>query len=114
RDLPFNSSINSSFQMQFSLILFALLFILVPISQSAKYCYSGRGATVPTKQCGSGGDASQYACQTFKCEGGKSPFTLRTCANKNMGCMAGPAICKYSQGTGSCMRCDNDNCNILN
>ncbi|GMT10444.1 hypothetical protein PFISCL1PPCAC_1741, partial [Pristionchus fissidentatus] len=103
-------------QMQTSLPIqiIAILLILSPIADSAKYCYSGRGATVPTKQCGSGGDASQYACQTFKCEGGRSPFTLRTCANKNMGCMAGPAICKYSGGSGSCMRCDNDNCNLLN
>ena len=23
-------------------------------------------------------------------------FTLRTCAQKNMGCLAGPAICKFS------------------
>ncbi|KAF8381209.1 hypothetical protein PRIPAC_70351, partial [Pristionchus pacificus] len=104
----------SQMHLSFSIQMIAVILIISPIIESAKFCYSGRGATVPTKQCGNGGDASQYACQTFKCEGGKSPFTLRTCANKNMGCMAGPAICKYSQGTGSCMRCENDNCNILN
>ncbi|VDO67108.1 unnamed protein product [Heligmosomoides polygyrus] len=42
---------------------------------------------------------------------GSAPFILRTCASKNLGCMAGPAICKFSGGSGSCSRCENDNCN---
>uniref|UniRef100_A0A0N4WVE5 ShKT domain-containing protein n=1 Tax=Haemonchus placei TaxID=6290 RepID=A0A0N4WVE5_HAEPC len=41
-----------------------------------------------------------------------APFILRTCANKNMGCLAGPAICKFSGGSGSCSRCETDNCNL--
>ncbi|KAK6759115.1 hypothetical protein RB195_016374 [Necator americanus] len=84
--------------------------IIVMLSEAAKRCYSGSKDNYESRLCDTGVDG-KYVCQKFSCEGGKSPFVLRTCANKNMGCMAGPAICKFSGGSGSCSRCDNDNCN---
>lgn len=41
-----------------------------------------------------------------------APFVLRTCANAKTGCLAGPAVCRFSGGTGSCARCETNNCNI--
>uniref|UniRef100_A0A8R1DMD8 Uncharacterized protein n=1 Tax=Caenorhabditis japonica TaxID=281687 RepID=A0A8R1DMD8_CAEJA len=90
----------------------AVFYILLWISvvESAKRCYSGSKDRYESRQCDTGVDG-KFVCQKFTCEGGKSPFILRTCASKNMGCLAGPAICKFSKGTGSCSRCDGDNCN---
>ncbi|CAJ0582187.1 unnamed protein product, partial [Mesorhabditis spiculigera] len=91
---------------------FLLILILVPLFvESAKRCYSGSKDNYKSRICGLGESDDKYVCQKFVCEGGKSPFILRTCANKNMGCLAGPAICKFSKGTGSCSRCETDNCN---
>lgn len=73
--------------------------------ESAKYCYSGHNSRFAEKQCSSGSLDIEYACQKFTCVGGKckflfrifnlkssifAPFVLRTCANKNMGCIAAP------------------------
>ncbi|WKY09523.1 hypothetical protein Q1695_002135 [Nippostrongylus brasiliensis] len=86
------------------------LAIVVAVSESAKKCYSGSKDNFQSRPCDTGVDG-KYVCQKFNCEGGKSPFILRTCASKNLGCMAGPAICKFSGGSGSCQRCETDNCN---
>ncbi|CAD5231604.1 unnamed protein product [Bursaphelenchus xylophilus] len=89
---------------------FVLLLALLIVQQinAAKKCYSGQNQRYAEKQCSSGGLDLDYACQTFTCEGGKSPFTLRTCARKNIGCIAGPRICQFSGGKGKCGRCDGD------
>ncbi|KAI6187053.1 hypothetical protein M3Y98_00200600 [Aphelenchoides besseyi] len=65
---------------------------------AAKRCYSGQNARYAEKQCSSGSISSEFTCQKFICEGGKSPFTLRTCGQKNLGCLAGPRICQFSGG----------------
>ncbi|VDN83489.1 unnamed protein product [Brugia pahangi] len=80
---------------------------------SATMCYVGRNFNYISRSCEGGGSSSkEFVCQKFICEGGKSPFVLRTCANKRLGCLAGPAICRFSGGTGSCVRCDKNNCNL--
>ncbi|KAI6236563.1 hypothetical protein M3Y95_00170900 [Aphelenchoides besseyi] len=87
-------------------------FVLTLISvEAAKRCYSGQNARYAEKQCSSGSISSEFTCQKFICEGGKSPFTLRTCGQKNLGCLAGPRICQFSGGRGSCSRCNHDMCN---
>uniref|UniRef100_A0A7E4ZYI5 Secreted protein n=1 Tax=Panagrellus redivivus TaxID=6233 RepID=A0A7E4ZYI5_PANRE len=78
---------------------------------AADTCYSGQNSRYAPKQCSSGGSTTSYTCQKFVCEGGKSPFTLRTCANANTGCIAGPRICQFSGGHGKCQRCENNLCN---
>uniref|UniRef100_A0A0N5AJ00 Uncharacterized protein n=1 Tax=Syphacia muris TaxID=451379 RepID=A0A0N5AJ00_9BILA len=75
-------------------------------------CLSGTNNRYVSKQCSSGSVGNiDFMCQKFTCEGGRSPFVLRTCANSKVGCLAGPAICKISGGIGSCSRCASDNCN---
>uniref|UniRef100_A0A914CX41 Uncharacterized protein n=1 Tax=Acrobeloides nanus TaxID=290746 RepID=A0A914CX41_9BILA len=92
------------------LLIFVIFMTFFNI-EAAKYCYSGQNSGYKSKQCSQGGTNVEFTCQKFVCEGGRSPFTLRTCARKNMGCLAGPRICQFSGGSGSCSRCDNDNCN---
>ncbi|KAK6108834.1 hypothetical protein QQG55_33575 [Brugia pahangi] len=96
------------------IIVIAILFHLsVSFSDSATMCYVGRNFNYISRFCEGGGSSSkEFVCQKFICEGGKSPFVLRTCANKRLGCLAGPAICRFSGGTGSCVRCDKNNCNL--
>ncbi|CAB3396770.1 unnamed protein product [Caenorhabditis bovis] len=77
-----------------------LIFVLVLSIECAKRCYSGSKDRYESRQCDTGVNGN-FVCQKFTCEGGRSPFVLRTCANKNTGCLAGPAICKFSKGTGS-------------
>ncbi|KAI1699682.1 hypothetical protein DdX_17175 [Ditylenchus destructor] len=91
----------------------SLIFILLCFQQleCAKRCYSGQNARYAEKHCSSGSVDIEYTCQKFTCTGGKSPFTLRTCANKQMGCLAGPRICQFSGGSGQCQRCDDNLCN---
>uniref|UniRef100_A0A7I4YYS0 Conserved secreted protein n=1 Tax=Haemonchus contortus TaxID=6289 RepID=A0A7I4YYS0_HAECO len=88
-----------------------VLLVIAVYSEAAKRCYSGSKDKYESRPCDTGVDG-KYVCQKFNCEGGRSPFILRTCANKNMGCLAGPAICKFSGGSGSCSRCETDNCNL--
>ncbi|CAP21203.1 Protein CBG24638 [Caenorhabditis briggsae] len=96
--------------MRIFLTLALVMVVLVAVTESAKRCYSGSKDRYESRQCDTG-TAGNFVCQKFTCEGGKSPFVLRTCANKRTGCLAGPAICKFSKGTGSCSRCEGDNCN---
>ncbi|KAI6227779.1 hypothetical protein M3Y99_01218000 [Aphelenchoides fujianensis] len=95
-------------------LLSALLLVLLSFfsAEAAKRCYSGQNARFAEKQCSAGSMATDFTCQKFVCEGGKSPFTLRTCGQRNMGCLAGPRICQFSGGRGSCKRCDGELCNM--
>ncbi|VDM94497.1 unnamed protein product, partial [Onchocerca ochengi] len=78
----------------------------------ATKCYVGKDAKFISRYCeGGGSDSKDFVCQKFICKGGRSPFVLRTCANKRLGCLAGPSICRFSNGTGSCARCSTNNCN---
>uniref|UniRef100_A0AC34QYR5 Neuroparsin n=1 Tax=Panagrolaimus sp. JU765 TaxID=591449 RepID=A0AC34QYR5_9BILA len=95
--------------LAFVTVLFLVLFTA---SDGAQNCYSGQNDRYQSKQCSSGGFPGEFTCQKFVCEGGKSPFTLRTCARKNVGCIAGPRICQFSGGHGKCNRCDSDLCNV--
>uniref|UniRef100_A0A1I7ZZD1 Chitin-binding type-2 domain-containing protein n=1 Tax=Steinernema glaseri TaxID=37863 RepID=A0A1I7ZZD1_9BILA len=93
-------------------VFLLLLLVLLPLlAESAKFCFSGQNNRYVKKQCSTGGDDLDYTCQKFVCEGGKAPFTLRTCARKNQGCIAGPRVCKFSGGQGSCAKCESDGCN---
>eukprot|EP00080_Pristionchus_pacificus_P014883 PDM74903.1 rol-3 [Pristionchus pacificus] len=47
-----NQPRESVMHLSFSIQMIAVILIISPIIESAKFCYSGRGATVPTKQCG--------------------------------------------------------------
>ncbi|KAJ1350870.1 hypothetical protein KIN20_006777 [Parelaphostrongylus tenuis] len=91
--------------------LFMFLTIVIATSEAAKRCYSGSKNNYESRLCDTG-FSGKYVCQKFVCEGGRSPFVLRTCASKNLGCLAGPAICRFSGGSGSCARCETDNCNV--
>ncbi|CAD5225077.1 unnamed protein product [Bursaphelenchus okinawaensis] len=93
------------------IVISVCVLLVVQHVNAAKSCYSGQNQRYAEKQCSSGSLDLEYVCQTFTCEGGKSPFTLRTCARKNMGCIAGPRICQFSGGKGQCQRCDKDLCN---
>ncbi|VDM96033.1 unnamed protein product [Thelazia callipaeda] len=82
-------------------------------SDCATRCYTGRNHKYISKLCDSGGSNSrEFVCHKFICDGGKSPFTLRTCAKQQLGCVAGSSICRLSGGEGSCSRCDKNNCNV--
>ncbi|PIC30534.1 hypothetical protein B9Z55_021739 [Caenorhabditis nigoni] len=119
--------------MRLFLTLALVSVILVTVSESAKRCYSGSKDRYESRQCDTG-TSGNFVCQKFTCEGGKSPFVLRTCANKNTGCLAGPAIldsnftvracapegsrcessstvCADQDGVGYCSICEDDNCN---
>ncbi|KAF1755456.1 hypothetical protein GCK72_022025 [Caenorhabditis remanei] len=85
--------------MKTFLTLALVLVVFVTVAESAQRCYSGSKDRYESRQCDTG-TAGNFVCQKFTCEGGKSPFVLRTCANKRTGCLAGPAICKFSKGTG--------------
>uniref|UniRef100_A0A914PZ37 Uncharacterized protein n=1 Tax=Panagrolaimus davidi TaxID=227884 RepID=A0A914PZ37_9BILA len=87
------------------------LILFIVLSEAANRCYSGQNQHYSAKQCSTGGTTVDFTCQKFVCEGGHSPFTLRTCARKNIGCIAGPRICQFSGGQGKCQRCDNELCN---
>ncbi|KAE9551065.1 hypothetical protein FO519_005732 [Halicephalobus sp. NKZ332] len=85
-----------------------ILILALGFIEAAQNCYSGQNDRYAPKQCSSGGEPGDYTCQKFVCDGGRSPFTLRTCAKKNIGCIAGPRICQFSGGSGKCQRCDSD------
>ncbi|KAL3985891.1 hypothetical protein ACH3XW_40530 [Acanthocheilonema viteae] len=87
-------------------------FLNYSLCNSATTCYVGRNLKYIKRRCESGSSSQDFVCQKFICEGGKSPFILRTCANKRIGCLAGPAICRFSNGTGYCDRCSTNNCNL--
>ncbi|EFO27405.1 hypothetical protein LOAG_01084 [Loa loa] len=103
--------------LTFGFLLIILIIILPPLTvkflDCATKCYVGRNFEYISRSCQGGGSSSKdFVCQKFICEGGKSPFILRTCANKRFGCLAGPATCRFSGGTGSCARCTTNNCNL--
>uniref|UniRef100_A0A915BBV7 Uncharacterized protein n=1 Tax=Parascaris univalens TaxID=6257 RepID=A0A915BBV7_PARUN len=95
-------------------IYLTVALILAPlIIECARTCYSGTNNNYKEKICDTGATGkTTFVCQKFTCEGGKSPFVLRTCANTKTGCLAGPAVCRFSGGTGSCARCETNNCNV--
>ncbi|KAL3985892.1 hypothetical protein ACH3XW_40530 [Acanthocheilonema viteae] len=98
--------------LNFGFLLIIIIANLFPLSDSATTCYVGRNLKYIKRRCESGSSSQDFVCQKFICEGGKSPFILRTCANKRIGCLAGPAICRFSNGTGYCDRCSTNNCNL--
>ncbi|KAL7072817.1 hypothetical protein ACQ4LE_007958 [Meloidogyne hapla] len=99
-----------SFLISLSTIL--LLFLILQNSNSAKHCYSGQNKRYIQKQCSSGSLDIEYVCHKFSCEGGRSPFVLRTCAPKSAAkCNAGSRICLFSKGKQNCEVCNQDFCN---
>ncbi|KAL3096367.1 hypothetical protein niasHT_026334 [Heterodera trifolii] len=96
----------------FCITSFCYLLLLLELCDTAKLCYSGRNKIYSSKQCSSGSFDINYVCQKYTCEGGRSSFTLRTCAMKSTGCIAGTRTCRFSGGKGSCQRCEGDLCNL--
>ncbi|KAM3716678.1 Doublesex- and mab-3-related transcription factor [Dirofilaria immitis] len=96
--------------LNFGFLLIIVIAILFSLSDCATKCYVGKNSKYISRSCeGGGSNSKEFVCQKFICEGGKSPFILRTCANKRLGCLAGPSICRFSGGIGSCARCRTNN-----
>ncbi|CAD6193816.1 unnamed protein product [Caenorhabditis auriculariae] len=66
------------------IVALSLFIVLMATTEAAKRCYSGSKDRYESRQCDTGIDG-KFVCQKFTCEGGKSPFVLRTCASKSMG-----------------------------
>uniref|UniRef100_A0A914WKP6 Uncharacterized protein n=1 Tax=Plectus sambesii TaxID=2011161 RepID=A0A914WKP6_9BILA len=99
--------------MRFIITLALLIVINRQVTDGARWCMSGAGQSYREKLCGTGGDHN-VDCHVFQCEGGRSPFVLRTCGGatgRGGGCAAGIATCNRAGGTGSCSTCNTDNCN---
>ncbi|KAI6190545.1 hypothetical protein M3Y97_00129700 [Aphelenchoides bicaudatus] len=104
-------------------ILLVIALVLFIGADAAKRCYSGQNARYAEKQCSSGSMLQDFTCQKFVCEGGKSPFTLRTCGQKTQfvirscgfknrkPCEEEEKLCLQFLGTSRCMTCETDLCN---
>uniref|UniRef100_A0A158Q578 Salivary secreted protein n=1 Tax=Dracunculus medinensis TaxID=318479 RepID=A0A158Q578_DRAME len=85
---------------------------LITVSDTARTCLSGANNKFSSKLCDTTGSGStNFVCQKFTCAGGRSPFTLRTCANPLSKCLAGRKTCERSRGIPSCQECNSDDCN---